>query len=50
MRPLEQEDDLSVLQGQGVGDRPLLAPGEDVGEIADQGIAASRKQHDCRRQ
>src|ERR1700731_2886645 len=27
---LEQEHDLVVLQGQAVGNRPLLAPGEDV--------------------
>ena len=31
--PSLQEDDLVVLQGQAVGNRPLLAPGEDVGEI-----------------
>src|SRR6266853_6152633 len=30
---LEQEHDFVVLQGQAVGNRPLLAPGEDVGEI-----------------
>jgi len=30
---LEQEHDLVVLQGQVVGNRPLFAPGEGVGEI-----------------
>src|SRR5580704_7865772 len=30
---LQQEYDLVVLQGQAVGNRPLFAPGEDVGEI-----------------
>ena len=30
---LEQEHDLVVLQGQVIGDRPLFAPGEDVGEV-----------------
>src|ERR1700720_2564370 len=30
---LDQEHDLVVLQGQVIGDRALLAPGEDVGKI-----------------
>jgi hypothetical protein len=30
---LEQEDDFVVLQGQAVGNRPLLAPCQNVGEI-----------------
>src|SRR5271155_4217079 len=30
---LEQEHDFVVLQGQAVGDRPLFAPGEDVGKV-----------------
>jgi hypothetical protein len=30
---LEQKYDLVVLQGQLTGDRPLFAPGEDVGEV-----------------
>src|SRR6202011_1628911 len=30
---LEQKHDLVVLQGQVTGDRPLFAPGEDVGEV-----------------
>ena len=30
---LDQEHDLVVLQGQVIGNRPLLAPGEDIGEI-----------------
>ena len=30
---LDQEHDLVVLQGQVIGNRPLFAPGEDVGEI-----------------
>src|ERR1700719_1670164 len=30
---LDQEHDLVVLQGQVIGDRALLAPGEDVGRI-----------------
>src|SRR6266436_4797585 len=30
---LQQEQNLVVLQGQAVGNRPLLAPREDVGEV-----------------
>ena len=30
---LQQEQNLVVLQRQAVGNRPLLAPGEDVGEV-----------------
>ena len=30
---LEQKHHLVVLQGQAVGNRPLFAPGEDVGEV-----------------
>src|SRR6267378_6566561 len=30
---LQQEQNLVVLQGQAVGNRPLFAPGEDVGEV-----------------
>jgi hypothetical protein len=30
---LEQEQNLVILQGQAVGNRPLLAPGEDVSEV-----------------
>src|SRR4051812_8749198 len=29
----EQEQNLVILQGQAVGNRPLLAPGEDVSEV-----------------
>jgi hypothetical protein len=29
----EQEQNLVILQGQAVGDCPLLAPGEDVSEV-----------------
>ena len=29
----EQEQNLVILQGQAVGNRPLFAPGEDVSEV-----------------